>query len=77
MPLHREPRDFRVLLEQYETGSPDVRVLGRGGLGIRPGHIIETAYHGAQERWRVRSIEARGPDTWSAVVSPVPVLNIV
>lgn len=73
MTIHREHRDFSVLMETVDQGQPERTVLGRGGA-IRPGHVIEMVYRGLPERGRVRSIEATDYGTWRAVVTPIPVL---
>lgn len=76
MTLHREPRDFSVLMETMDIGQPERVVLGRGAA-IQAGHVIQTLYRGLPERWRVRTIEATDYGTWRAVVAPVPVFSII
>ncbi|GJE59785.1 hypothetical protein FV222_14020 [Methylobacterium sp. WL103] len=74
MRVHREFRDFKVLLEQGSVGQPDRSILGVNG-DIVAGDVIVTLYRGQPERLLVVSIvREAGMVAWNAEVIPEPVV---
>lgn len=78
MTIHREFRDFNVIVQSVDGAAGTHTVLAQGGR-IEPGDLIETTYRGGVPgRFRVRSItRANGLVTWCATVVPVPDLRLV
>ncbi|MGU3362303.1 hypothetical protein ACLBWX_18405 [Methylobacterium sp. M6A4_1b] len=76
--MHREKRDFTVLIEHFDSGSDEHDILGCGGDGIEVRHTLLTTHEGVPERWAVRSITRNAEQkTWSATVVPAPALTAV
>ena len=74
MTVHREGRDFTVVLETYDTDN-SMNLQGEGGANVRPGDFLITI-RGGLERWKVEAVE-RLAVTFVAKLAPVVPLRLV